>query len=300
MSDAIKVMAGDAGINYIIDPRLAKWWWGSFDFDGNPIIHEPILNSHWEGMTVRQGLLRLLKEHNLVLAEDPVTSVARITYVNQVPPPVDASLLAGNTNETIGDLSLRFPIQFQEVPLTTALESLARLTGINYLLDPKIGYGLPGKNGQIKPEPLLHVRWFGVSPRKALIALCENYDLSIIKAPSTDIFLIRAKDHQLTNFVDAGLLGSDTNKEPTIQFEDVPITTALNSLTRLAGINYAADSQFGYGLPDKNGQIKTEPALSFRFENATAKQAFIAICQNYDLIIVKDATTGIIRIKPKD
>src|ERR1019366_631445 len=44
-------------------------------------------------------------------------------------------------------------IQFQDVPIITAIENLARQAGINYLIDPKIGYGPPDQNGQIKPEP---------------------------------------------------------------------------------------------------------------------------------------------------
>jgi hypothetical protein len=49
-------------------------------------------------------------------------------------------------------------IQFQDVPITTAIENLARQAGINYLLDPKIGYGQPDANGQVKPEPTLSIR----------------------------------------------------------------------------------------------------------------------------------------------
>ena len=32
-------------------------------------------------------------------------------------------------------------IRFNDVPITTAIENLARLANINYMLDPKIGYG---------------------------------------------------------------------------------------------------------------------------------------------------------------
>ncbi len=39
--------------------------------------------------------------------------------------------------------------------------------------------------------------------------------------------------------------------------------------------------------------------FSIHWENLTAKQALIAICQNFDLDIVKDDTTGDIEIKPK-
>ena len=35
-------------------------------------------------------------------------------------------------------------IQFQEVPLTTAIENLARQASLNYILDPKVAYGQVG------------------------------------------------------------------------------------------------------------------------------------------------------------
>jgi hypothetical protein len=100
--------------------------------------------------------------------------------------------------------------------------------------------------------------------------------------------------------VDASLLGSDTNIIPAIRLQNVPITSALENLARQAGINYALDPKISYGLPDENGQIRHEPILSFRWENVTAKQAFIAVCENYYLVIVKDSYTGVVRIKPKE
>ena len=86
------------------------------------------------------------------------------------------------------------PIQFQDVPITTAIESLARLAGINYLLDPKIGYGQPDQSGQIKPEPTLSLRWENVTPAQALLALLDNYGLQLVENPKTGIARITTKD----------------------------------------------------------------------------------------------------------
>ena len=76
--------------------------------------------------------------------------------------------------------------------------------------------------------------------------------------------------------------------------------TGLDNLARAAGVNYTLDPQISYGQPDKNGQIKAEPVLSLRWENVTAMQAFVALCENYDLVIVQDSATGIVHIKPKN
>lgn len=85
-------------------------------------------------------------------------------------------------------------IQFQDVPLTVAIENLARQAGINYLLDPKIGYGQPDQNGQIKPEPTLSIRWENVTAEQALLALLNNYDLQLVEDPRTKIGRISVKD----------------------------------------------------------------------------------------------------------
>ncbi len=85
-------------------------------------------------------------------------------------------------------------IQFQDVPLTTAIENLARQAGINYLLDPKIGYGQPDQNGQIKAEPTLSIRWENVTAEQALRALLDNYGLQLIEDKNTHIARITVKD----------------------------------------------------------------------------------------------------------
>lgn len=85
-------------------------------------------------------------------------------------------------------------IEFQDVPLTVAIENLARQAGINYLLDPKIGFGQPDQNGQIKVEPTLSIRWENVTAEQALLALLNNYDLQLVQDPRTKIARISTKD----------------------------------------------------------------------------------------------------------
>ena len=87
---------------------------------------------------------------------------------------------------------------------------------------------------------------------------------------------------------------------PLIQFQDVPITTAIENLARQAGINYLIDPKIGYGQPDQNGQIKAEPTLSIRWENVTAEQALMALLDNYGLQLNEDRKSQIARITAKD
>jgi type II secretory pathway component GspD/PulD (secretin) len=85
-------------------------------------------------------------------------------------------------------------IQFSDVPITTAIENLARQAGINYMLDPKIGYGLPDQSGQIKAEPTLSIRWENITAESALLALLDNYSLQLITDKRTGIDRITIRD----------------------------------------------------------------------------------------------------------
>jgi type II secretory pathway component GspD/PulD (secretin) len=87
---------------------------------------------------------------------------------------------------------------------------------------------------------------------------------------------------------------------PQIKFSDVPITTAIENLARLANINYQMDPKIGYGQPDANGQLKPEPTLSIRWENITAENALLALLDNWGLQMIYDKHTGIDRITMKD
>jgi len=85
-------------------------------------------------------------------------------------------------------------IQFSDVPLTTAIENLARQAGINYMLDPKIAYGQPDASGQVKAEPTLSIRWENISAENALLALLDNYGLQMVNDQKTGIGRITIKD----------------------------------------------------------------------------------------------------------
>lgn len=87
---------------------------------------------------------------------------------------------------------------------------------------------------------------------------------------------------------------------PLIQFQDVPLTTAIDNLARQAGINYIMDPKVGFGQPDEKGQIKAQPSISIRWENLTAEQALNALVTTYGLQIVDDPKSQIARVTVKD
>ncbi len=85
-------------------------------------------------------------------------------------------------------------IVMDDVPLTDAIRNLARQAGLNYMLDPKIGYGQPGPEGKAVAQPTVSLRWEKVTAEQALMALLANYNLQLTEDPKTKIARVTVKD----------------------------------------------------------------------------------------------------------
>jgi type II secretory pathway component GspD/PulD (secretin) len=85
-------------------------------------------------------------------------------------------------------------IVMDDLPLTDAIRNLARQAGINYLMDPKVAFGVPGPDGKVVPMPSVSIRWEKVTAQQALEALLNNYDLQLVQDPKTGIARITVKD----------------------------------------------------------------------------------------------------------
>src|SRR5262245_44073255 len=66
LTDAIKNLARQAGLNYILDPKVA---FGQPGPDGRP-VPQPSVSIRWENVTAAQALNALLGTYNLQLIED--------------------------------------------------------------------------------------------------------------------------------------------------------------------------------------------------------------------------------------
>ncbi len=180
-----------------------------------------------------------------------VTASNETATANAANPPVAAagtnevsSVTASNTTaaassspQASGPASIPL-IQFQDVPITTAIENLARQAGINYLIDPKIGYGQPDANGQIKPEPTLSIRWENITAEQALKALLNNYGLQLTEDRQTHISRITSKD----------------------PLAPVPLTTRVVQLKYASTSNMVDSVQAS--LTDKRSKVLPDPRTS--------------------------------------
>lgn len=81
LTDAIKNLARQAGLNYILDPKVT---FGPPEPDGKVAI--PNISIRWENVTAEQALTTLLTTYGLQLIEDPKTKIARITVRDPATP----------------------------------------------------------------------------------------------------------------------------------------------------------------------------------------------------------------------
>jgi hypothetical protein len=183
LDDAIASLARLTGRNFILDPKLSA----SFDAEGK-VSQRPTVTLHLENTTAGQALGQILKNHGLILIEDPVTTVARITFTNEpVMKTTDANFLAGDTNPPVPMLV------FQDVPLCVALDEIARSGKIKVVIDSKLSDSYHTADGKFIIPPSVSVRWKNLTARQALLALCLNYDLAIIKDERTGVWSIETR-----------------------------------------------------------------------------------------------------------
>jgi type II secretory pathway component GspD/PulD (secretin) len=82
LTDAIKNLARQAGLNYMLDPKVP---YGQIDAQGHT-TPQPTVSIRWENVTSEQALNALLNNYNLMLIEDPKSKIARITVKDPAAP----------------------------------------------------------------------------------------------------------------------------------------------------------------------------------------------------------------------
>jgi len=213
--------------------------------------------------------------------------------------------LASGQNE--GNIPM---IKMSNVPITTVIENLARQAGMNYLLDPKL-FNLPNDaSGKVVREPQLTFTWTNMTVESALARVLEENGFVMVHDPFTTVTLITGTNH-VAKVVDASLLGSATTNAaplpngyiPLIHFSDVPLDVVLKNLLDHDHLKIMLDPKLS-DYVDPNDltfhKFHNAPQVSLRWENLTPKQAIVALCAAYNLVIVKDAATDVVTIKPGD
>lgn len=82
LTDAIKNLARQAGLNYMLDPKIN---YGTPDANG-AVHQQPTVSLRWENLTADQALAAVLNNYNLVSIDDPKTRISRITIKDPAAP----------------------------------------------------------------------------------------------------------------------------------------------------------------------------------------------------------------------
>lgn len=83
LTDAIKNLARQASLNYMLDPKIS---FGQPGPDGKP-APQPSVSIRWENITAAQALNALLNNYSLQLIDNPKTKIARVTTQDPAAPP---------------------------------------------------------------------------------------------------------------------------------------------------------------------------------------------------------------------
>lgn len=82
LTDAIKNLARQANLNYMLDPRIA---FGQPGPDGKP-VPQPTVSIRWENITAEQALNALLNNYGLQLVDDSKTKISRVSIKDPAAP----------------------------------------------------------------------------------------------------------------------------------------------------------------------------------------------------------------------
>jgi type II secretory pathway component GspD/PulD (secretin) len=82
LTDAVRNLARQAGINYMLDPKVS---FGQPGADGKP-QPQPLVSIRWERITAQQALLALLNNYGLQMVLDDKTHIARVMLKDPLAP----------------------------------------------------------------------------------------------------------------------------------------------------------------------------------------------------------------------
>jgi type II secretory pathway component GspD/PulD (secretin) len=117
LTDAIKNLARQANINYMLDPKLS---YGQMGPDGKP-IPQPTVSIRWENITAEQALTALINNYGLELVDDPRTKISRVTIKDPAAPdPLQSRII---------QLKYASPSNLLEAVQTTLIDKRSKAMG---------------------------------------------------------------------------------------------------------------------------------------------------------------------------
>jgi hypothetical protein len=194
LTDAVKALAAQAGINIQFDPKLLN----TIGPDGHSIpVTPPIINEKWSNITARQALEALLDNWDWELKQIPGDPILRVAArdPDAVRPPETRFNLLENTptnGAVIDDVSPE--ISLDHASLLDGIHVLATQAKLNVQLDPKLLYYTGPDGHSIPVTPLIVIeKWKNITARQALQSLLDNHGLKLVQTPGVPILRVVAK-----------------------------------------------------------------------------------------------------------
>jgi hypothetical protein len=105
-------------------------------------------------------------------------------------------IAVGDTNTIINGENVFPLVQFDKVPVTFAVEHLAKQAGTEYVFDPNLNYNRVDANGVTNEGPLIMVRWTNVAAHKALELTVANCGLeAVYDSTKNSYYITKAKQN---------------------------------------------------------------------------------------------------------
>jgi hypothetical protein len=177
LPQAIDLLAREAGLNYILDPHADAAY-------RSPDGKIATVSFEWENLTAKDALARLLKEHDFVMVENPVTTVACIAPASLHVKPIEAAQLGNDTNAVIA------VVMMMEAPLDAAIQQLTGQLHRSFVLDEAVRKGPDGREVGL---PTVTFRWRQLTAKQALVALLDVYGLAMTEDSATSTVHIGLK-----------------------------------------------------------------------------------------------------------
>lgn len=165
LADAIRNLAREERINYIIDPSLSEY-----------IPAARPVTASWTNVTAAEALDEVLQLRHLKLAPNLVTGVARIVAAERRANPPVANPVGNGTNWIIP------LIVIDEVSVPQAIRHVAKITGTTVSFDKRLRMPIDDPNGAPIVECYVSIRWEDLTAQQALGALLDIYDLEMVEA----------------------------------------------------------------------------------------------------------------------
>src|SRR5437773_3637561 len=82
---------------------------------------------------------------------------------------------------------------------------------------------------------------------------------------------------------------------PLIEMENVPLSAAIDNLTRQMELNYILDPRL---LSPGGGTLLSDPSITVRWRNITVEDALRRVLKEHELTMVTNSATSVTRIVP--